>query len=394
MNAVGIVAEYNPFHNGHLYHLEEAKRRSGCAYAVCVMSGNFTQRGEPAMADKWTRARAALLAGADVVLELPFLYAAMPANRFAYGAVKILSSLGPVTHLAFGSEDAAAMERFRAAARYLHTEEFQRLLKSYLPKEPSYPIAYAKALAKISGLPEVIFSLPNNILALEYLKALNSLHSPMIPLPIQRKGAQHKDLGLSVYASGSAIRRGREKDLKSLPSVLPPAVWELVKDLKWVQPKDLAPYLFGRFRTMDAVALRQIFDVNEGLENRLLRAFRVTNYELAWKELRCKRYSNARLQRILLYALLGVTQNEMLTLDAFGRPVYARILGFRKAASPLLREIQDSAALPVITKAADFHPSGGLDMLWKRDLMATDFYSLLRDHGPSGRDYISGPVIL
>lgn len=394
MNAVGIVAEYNPFHNGHLYHLEEAKSRSGCAYAVCVMSGNFTQRGEPAMADKWTRARAALLAGADVVLELPFLYAAMPANRFAYGAVKILSSLGPVTHLAFGSEDAAAMERFRAAARYLHTEEFQRLLKSYLPKEPSYPIAYAKALAKISGLPEVIFSFPNNILALEYLKALDSLHSDLIPLPIQRKGAQHKELGLGVYASGSAIRRAREKDLKSLPAVLPPAVWELVKDLQWITPRDLAPYLFGRFRTMDAVTLRRIFDVNEGLENRLLRAFRTTNYELAWKELQCKRYSNARLQRILLYALLGVTQNEMLTLDAFGRPVYARILGFRKAASPLLREIQDSAALPVITKAADFHPSGGLDMLWKRDLMATDFYSLLRDHGPSGRDYISGPVIL
>ncbi|MBC8530968.1 nucleotidyltransferase [Gehongia tenuis] len=394
MNVTGIVAEYNPFHNGHLYHLRQAVQRSDCNYVVCVMSGNFTQRGEPAMTDKWTRARAALQLGVDVVLELPFLYAAMPANRFAYGAVKILSGLGPVTHLAFGSEDAAAAEHFRALSKYLHTEEFQRILKSYLAQEPSYPVAYAKALAKISGLPETAFSFPNNILALEYLKALDTLKSPMAPLAIQRQGAQHKDIRLDAYASGSAIRRAREQGLRDLSAAMPFAVWQLVKDLRWVTPGDMAPSFFSRFRTISAAELQGIFDVNEGLENRLIRAFRTTDYELAWKELSCKRYSNARLQRILLYALLNVTQKEMAALDASGRPVYARILGFRRKATPLLREIQDHAAIPVITKAADFHPSGGLNMLWKRDLMATDFYSLLQDHGPSGRDYIKGPVIV
>ena len=277
MKTLGIITEYNPFHQGHAYMLERAKRKADADRVVVIMSGSFVQRGEPAIFDKWTRTAAALKNGADLVLELPVLFAAANAEAFARGAVRLLTESGIVDTLAFGSES-GNLQELQEAAKILanETEEFQRLLKELLGEGLSYPAARAKVLETLSQINSDILSKPNDILGLEYLKALDYYSSPILPLTIRRKG-DYNSLSLSNgYASASAVRKAlTEENSTEAMLHLPENTHDLYNKALSIGTAPvfwdaLMPALHYKLRTTSIEELKEIAEVTEGLENRIL----------------------------------------------------------------------------------------------------------------------------
>jgi len=395
MQVCGIICEYNPFHRGHALHLSHAKTACGADYIVCAMSGSVTQRGSFARHDKWTRANAALLSGADLVIELPARFACSPAPEFAKGGVDLLSSLGVLTHLSFGCE-ADSLPHLKAAADALSGESpaFRQALHEGLDLGLPYPRARARAAQAASGIEnlEEIISRPNAALAVEYLRALPN---SVTPVPIVREGCGYHDQALDPLASASAIRaaisRGElDPALAAMPNPELIADSEARGDLH--KEEALTQALLYRLRTTSTEALSQIAGMEEGLEHRFLAAAKTAKSRdeliLAVKS---KRYTYARLSRVCTNILLDITKDFA---DSHRRITYARILGFKKEASPLLRAVKQYASVPLISKAADYDRS---DPLFTLDLRAQDLWSLgcsspaLRS---AGRDFTTSPVIL
>ena len=395
MRVCGVICEYNPFHKGHALHLQRARALSGADYVVCAMSGAVTQRGTFARHDKWTRAHMALMGGADLVLELPARFACASAPDFARGGVSLLASLGVVTHLSFGCEP-QALPLLPDAARLLsrETPAFSQALRRALDDGASFPRARALAAQETSHVPGLADALnqPNAALALEYLRAL----PPQIEaVPVPREGSGYHDGALAPLSSATAVRAALARGdlsgaLDAVPFPEPLAEAEARGD---VHPEDaLTQALLYRLRAMTAQELADIPGMDEGLESRFLAAAQTaaTREELL-ALIKTRRYTRARLSRLCALALLGVTRELARQCDA---PTYARILGFRRDAAPLLHAIKESAAVPLIAKAADFdreNPSFALD------LRAQDMWSLgcassaLR---ACGRDLTTSPVIL
>lgn len=400
MRAVGVICEYNPFHNGHAYHLAQARALSGADYVVCVMSGSFTQRGEPALTDKWARARMALAGGADLVLELPFAFACAQAERFARGGVSLLASLGPVTHLSFGCE-AQSLPLLQRAADALsqETPAFRERLGAALAQGCSFPRARALALGEaLGGGPGVQNALrqPNFALALEYVRALRLLAPDIQPLPVVRAGGGYHDAALSPLASATAIRlAARRGEWDALASAMPDA-GDLRAACAEGRCADLHVYaqlLLYRLRTMRPEELRALYDMPEGLEHRILRAAQeAATYEALVSGIKSKRYTHARIARLLTHALVGYTGALS---DAAPAPSYARVLGFREAATPLLRAVKAAARVPLVLRAAPFERGG--DPLFALDVRATDIWALCcaAPQARLGRrDARTSPVIL
>lgn len=393
MRVVSVVCEYNPFHRGHALHLARAREASGADYVILAMSGPVTQRGTFARHDKWTRARAALEHGADLVVELPVRFACASAPEFAQGGVSLLSSLGVTTHLSFGCE-AEALPFLKDAAHALgeETPAFAAALHEGLSRGFSYPRARAEAAQKAYGLPAQVLSLPNAALALEYLRALpESIEA----IPIEREGAGYHDLSLSPLASATAVRaaleRGeREAAFSALPTPELFAEAEIRGDVH--ESEALAQALLYRLRAMNEAELSRIAGMDEGLHRRFKAAAqRATSREALLTAVKSKRYTWARLSRLCSYVLLGVTRE---LTGTYTRPAYARILGFRRDAAPLLHQIKKNTALPLIAKAAGFDRSHPLFSL---DLRAQDLWSLgctSRELRSAGRDLVTGPVIV
>lgn len=401
MSVCAIVAEYNPFHHGHAYHLAASRALSGAEHMVVVMSGNFTQRGEPAVADKFARARMALCQGADLVLELPVGYAVQPAAYFALGSVGLLSQLGVVTHLAFGSED-ANLAQLRRLSEGLSAEDgaLSAAIGQGLAKGLSYPQARAQAAARCLSQPNFppadilrLLKGSNAILALEYLSALRHWGGGILPLPIQRQGAAYLEEALTpALASATAIRQALFSDTLP-PSALPPITWQL---LQAEQAAGRGPVAAAAFGPLAAYRLRshpeaaaQLPDMAEGLDDRLMAAARQCNSWAGMLERAVtRRYTRARVGRALVHTLLGMTQGEVATIRQ-ALPLYARVLGVRRAALPLLSAISAQATLPVITRPARFRPgSAAQALLWQWDTRATDIYALSQPGCPqAGRDY-------
>lgn len=393
MRVVSVVCEYNPFHKGHALHLARAREASGADYAVLAMSGPVTQRGTFARHSKWTRTRAALLSGADLVLELPARFACAGAQDFARGGVSLLSALGVTTHLSFGCEP-EALPHLAEAARALEKETpaFRAALREGLARGLSFPRARAEAARLVHDLPESALALPNAALALEYLRAL----PPHIaPVPIAREGAGYHDAALAPLSSATAVRQAlergeREAAFAALPQPALFAAAEASGDVH--EPDALDQALLYRLRAMCPDALLQIAGMDEGLHHRFAAAAqRAVSREALLDAVKSKRYTWARLSRLCSCALLGVTRE---LAAAYPEPAYARILGFRRDAAPLLHEIRRRATLPLIVKAAEFdrtHP------LFALDLRAQDIWSLgcsapaLR---AAGRDFATSPVIV
>ncbi len=386
---LGIVAEYNPFHNGHLYHLLKSKEITKDDYVVAVMGGNFTQRGESSIVDKWTKAEMAMAGGIDLVIELPALYSTSSAENFADGAIKILDSLKVVDHLSFGSE-CSELNKLNIIANVLYEEpkDFKTILAEELAKGVSFPKAREKAV--VGYLKDVSFgnilSEPNNILGIEYLKSLKKHRSKIKPVLVPRKASGHLNLDYTgTISSASAIRNmiktGHTKNLKD---ALTPSSYTILKE-EIQQGHFIRDFLefekiiFYYLRTMDTESIKKLADVSEGLENALKKAALSCNRidELV-AMVSSKRYTGTRIQRILLYVLLHITQKEM-DISKKIMP-YVRVLGFNDKGKQILSKITvknpDLKIVTSVKKFLDENSNKNLQMLMEKDILATNVYTL------------------
>ena len=368
MKIAGIIAEYNPFHNGHAWHIAETRRLTGCQYVVVCMDGHFTQRGEAAVLSKWDRAACALRCGADAVFELPALFAIRSADAFARGGVGVLGGLG-VDALSFGSElmDLSLIEKLAD----IHKKEPTSVsndVREGLSAGMSHARAWGEAVSRYLGVPAEALNSPNLILAAEYVRTIRESFPDMVPLAVQRRGGYHDD-ALGTFASASAIRRAFDRgDIDAALACLPEAA-RMTPDS--MHPMD--DLLLYRLREMSPEALAALPDMSEGLEHRLYRACRAAaTREGLLEMLKCKRYTRARLSRMLTHAALGMTR-EM--TDTYPAPAYARLLGARRDAEPLLRELKQRARIPVVSNPGQLRD----DPVFQLECRATDLWALLHD---------------
>lgn len=373
MTVAGVVAEYNPFHPGHAFHLGETRRALGECAVVAVMSGNFVQRGECAVFDKWTRARAALEGGADLVLELPTVWAASSAETFARGAVELLAATGVVTHLSFGSECGAA-QGFGRLARCLDSPAYRTALRRFLDQGLPFAACRQRAAEEVAGTAAAeLLSRPNNNLGVEYIRALNALKSDIRPVAVLRAGAGHDGGAHPQYPSASFLR---EQILSGALAAENPA------GLVYGERAVLA-----RLRSMDEGEFAALPDCGEGLFHRLYRAVRQgRTLEEVYGLAKTKRYAHARIRRALLWGALGLRG-----VHRPAHPPYLRVLGANGTGRVLLREMKGRAALPVLTKPA--HGRG--EPLLELEAGCTDFYQLCRrEPGRCGVEWTTNPVML
>lgn len=400
MKVLGIITEYNPFHNGHLYHLNESKKITNATHTVCIMSGNFIQRGEPAIINKWARTKSALLNGVDLVIELPTAYAVSSAENFAFGSIKILDSLKFIDCISFGSES-GNIENLKLISKILNEEpkEFKMILKKNLNKGLSFPksreiaiIRYLNSLNIVTSKISNILNSSNNILGIEYLKALLKLDSNITPYTIPRINNKYNDISLSgTISSATAIRT----HLKS-NSLLDENCFNLLKDSLPSKSLDIlieeinngrGPIFLDTFNDIIIARLRemsssQILDlpyINEGLNNSIKECSRkYSNIYNIIKDLSSKRYSTTRIQRILLHTLTGLRDYHLHEFNSFGGPSYARILGFNSKGVELLNRIKKNTNFSLISKASKIYKTS--DILSKNifaiDNNSTDIYVL------------------
>ena len=387
---LGIVCEYNPFHNGHLYHLEELKKITGSNYSIAIMSGNFTQRGSTAIIDKWSRAETALNAGIDLVIELPTLYAISSAENFADGAIHILDSLKIVDYVGFGAEtsDIDVLDNI-ADVLYNEPRAYKTLLSCELNKGISFPKARENALLiylnNIRKYVNVV-SAPNNILGIEYIKALKKYKSVIKPVSIARFEAGHNDLSYhSNIASGTTIRNIiKNGNFDILRRLVPESTYSiLMNNIKQTHiVPDLSVFekqIFYNLRKMSIDEIRQLPDVTEGLEFSIKKTANSCNsiYEFL-NIIKSKRYTSTRLQRILLYSLLGITKKDM-ELSKKVTP-YIRVLGLNNKGKFMISEIvKANPKLEIITSVKRFLDSSNnknLKLMLNKDIFATDVYTL------------------
>lgn len=359
MSVVGIIAEYNPLHNGHVYHLKQAIEKAEASFVIVVMSGNFVQRGEPACTDKYTRAQWALQAGADIVLELPCVFANSSAQSFAEGAVRLLNATGVVTDLAFGCEQ-ASLSVLNQLLEVIVNEppEYKACLKLHMKSGKSYPRARYDALQELGAPGSMLQELvkPNNILAIEYLRSLKRLKSSIRPLPIERIGSDYNDAYLTgEFSSATAIRNAVKSGDSQVTDALPLFVSGAMKfDEQFpVTSNDVGAMMLFKIRNMSLEEIRELPDVSEGFEQTLSAAAKTAvSAESFFESVKSKRYTLARCKRIGMSALLGLTkelQSEMVE----DRNLYFKVLGLKKDARSLLSAIASISKVPIIMRNSD-----------------------------------------
>lgn len=405
MKIVGLITEYNPFHAGHLYHMQQARELTGADYCVVLMSGSFVQRGEPAIFDKYLRTKTALLAGADLVLEIPVAFSTASAHEFAAYEVALLSAIG-VDAVVFGSE-CGQIEILKQAAYALNHEsaEFQERLRKGLKAGLTYPQARAKALEMEDTWASVLSS-PNNILGIEYLRAAEDLHSPMEFYTISRKGSgYHEDtLADANFPSASAIRGiirnslSKDKDLldilaSHLPAVTHPAYTGAVP----VFVDDFSELLNAAVLQMQATF--SIADLSPELAARLAKPpYFPLSFEERIQALKTRQLTYTRVSRALLHLVLGMREEDISRWKDEGYALYARILGFRRQSSPLLSCLHKKSSIPLITKMADAaqNLSPSALALLEQEVYASHLYQTVRmkRSGVFQNEYTEGLVFV
>lgn len=360
MNAIGIIAEYNPFHRGHAYQLRELRRMYPDAGGIVVMmSGSFTQRGTMSVLDKWMRARHAVIGGADLVLELPFVFACRSAQDFARGGVSLLAALGIANRLAFGAET-ADLTLLKKTAALINAPSVQERLHAQIDAGASYAAALTRALAS-EHIPEELLRAPNNILALEYLRALRRIAPEIAPVALARRTAAHNDTALHPgITSASSIRTALTREpppWNTLGAGVPPQVYgDLCAAHAAGLPDEnrlliLLRYAFLR-TPLDAI--RECCGVTEGIEHRLARALNEAhNYDDLRAATAAKRYPRSRIARLVTHILLHFTKKQAARCDACGA-AYIRPLALNERGQKLLRAIKERTALPIVTRTAQF----------------------------------------
>lgn len=408
MNILGIVSEYNPFHNGHIYHLNASKELCNADYSICVMSGNFSQRGTPSIVDKWSRAQMALLGGVDLVIELPTIYSISSAENFSCGALKILNSLNIVTHLSFGSE-CGNLEILKEFADILYNEpkEYLTILSHELSKGLSFPKARENAL--LIYLNDIrkyanILSNPNNILGIEYLKSLKQLKSKIQPITVERNSVGHNSMLVSGNIASSTNIREMISKSTDFKKYIPFETYEIIEEnTKYGKIinglETFEKEILYTFRKMSVEDIANLPDVSEGLEHAIKSAAdSSSNINDFISKIKSKRYTLTRLQRIMLYAILDITKNDMQNSKLLKQP-YVRILGMNKKGKELLSIIKyNNPKLPIITSVKDFttkNKNKNLANMLDTDILATNIYTLGYDFDSNcNLDYTKKIVII
>ena len=392
-NVLGIIAEYNPFHNGHLYHLIESKKLTNSDFCIAVMSGNFTQRGDVSIVDKWEKTQMAINNGIDLVIELPTLYSISSAENFASGAIKILDSLGIVDYISFGSE-CNDISILTDVSNVLANEpkEYKTLLSHELSRGVSFPKARERAL--MMYLNDIrryanVLSAPNNILGIEYLKALNNQNSRIRPITIKREGSGYNETIIPVnsrFASATAIRTLCQSidDITPLQKFIPESTFNILEEniKKGNYVKNISAFdkeIIFTLRKMSTNEIANLPGVSEGLEFSLKNAANQCNSVVELLSIiKSKRYTQTRLQRILLYAILGITQKDMEM--SMSTVPYIRVLGFNNKGQELISEISKrNRKLEIISsvkKFMDKKTNPNLKIMMNTDIWATNVYTL------------------
>ena len=386
---LGIIAEYNPFHNGHLLHLTKSKEEIGAEYSICIMSGNFVQRGNTSIVNKWVKAEMALKSGIDLVLELPTVYSISSAENFAEGAIKLLNSLKIVDTVSFGSEnsDIDILNKI-SGILYEEPKQYLEFLNKELKKGLSFPKARENAILlylndkKYSN----ILNQPNNTLAIEYLKALKKYKSHIIPISIKREKAfYNSNCIVDEYASATAIRNmivnSQFNDIrKVMPRIAYDLLMQEIENNQYVI--DISKFekeILYSIRRLSTVDLKKFPEVNEGLENAIKNAANSCNTlaELI-NIIKTKRYTQTRIQRILLYILLNITKKNMY-ISRKTVP-YTRILGYSPKGKALISEIyKANPKITLITSVKNFFDSSNnktYKHMLNKDVLATNIYTL------------------
>lgn len=399
MNITGIITEYNPFHNGHKFHLEESKKQTKSDGTICIMSGNFVQRGGPAIIDKWKRTELALNNGVDLIIELPTFYAVSSAEFFAKGAVSILNSLNIVNNLFFGSEigDAKALSEI-AKVLVSEDERFQNILKENLSLGLTFAKAREKSLIEYLNSSEInnIITSSNNILGIEYIKAILKLNSSINPVALKREGSNYNDKSLSqTFSSATSIREvlKNTSNIEELKNIIPLESYEVFsklqeQDYRFTFEEEMFKYIKYKIQT-NCVNFNNLYEVTEGLDNKIIKEISSSNslHEFILK-IKSKRYTYSKISRILTHIYLGLDNDDFKDI-ANENNLYVRVLGFNKTGREILSLIKANSSIPLITKVPRFTNNP----LLKFDLQATACYSLLNDKVNPFNDYLQSPII-
>ncbi|MGL5379800.1 nucleotidyltransferase [Clostridium sp.] len=402
MNITGIITEYNPFHKGHFYHLTSAKESTKADGIVCIMSGNFIQRGGPAILDKWKRAEMAIDNGVDLVIELPTFYALSSAEYFAKGAISILDKLGVVNTIFFGSESGNISD-LKNISSLLSNEpdDYKNLLKDNLSKGLTFAKARELSLKEyfsINSSFEVddILNNSNNILGIEYIKALLTLNSKIEPLTLKREGSNYNDKSLNnTFSSATSIRETlkNNSELESIYKDLPENSFKIFKKLYDNNYEFIFEnHMFNMIKyklVVNCVNFNNLSEVSEGLDNKLLKEiYRSTSFEDLVFRVKSKRYTYTKISRILTQIFIGF---DLYNKDDLINPdnLYCRVLGFNSKGKDILKEIKKRSSIPLITKI----PKHINNDLLKLDIQATKCYSLLNNSVDPFSDHLLKPII-
>lgn len=398
MKIGGIVAEYNPFHNGHKHQLEKSKELGEWTHTVSVMSSNYVQRGETALISKWARAEMAVKNGVDLVIELPTLWSTSHAQRFALGGVSLLESLGCVDMLSFGSE-CGNIDELIECKNAINSEAVGERLKENLEYGLSFASARAEALRTVYGNRFFdILEEPNNTLGIEYLQALDKLDSKIVPMTVKRIGAAHDSIIRSEnFASASDIRSMLLDENKEWEMFVPQSVADIYKR---EAESNQAPCPISKLEFSILCCMRQLSaediglspDVSEGIEYRIHdAALKASSLDELYQLAKTKRYSHARIRRIVLHAFMGFTAE-----DYKENPPYIHILAMNDKGKEILKEAKETAKKPIITKASDFDELDDYGRhVFALEAMCTDVYSLASPVIlPCGREKTNGIIVL
>lgn len=374
-----IICEYNPFHNGHKYHIEQTKEQTGADYVMCIMSGSMVQRGEIAITDKWQRAKCAVQNGADLVVELPAVYALQSAENFAFGAIDLLCKSGVADILSFGSETGEVESLFKIANILINPPQiFTDALKSHMEAGNGYPAACEIALRE-SGIEDRLN--PNDILAVNYIKALLKLNCDIKPFAIKRTNSYHSTDAMGNSASATAVRQmiKQSDDVSSLVPQVPTDIYD---------EKAIESLVLGFFRLANADALRDIAGMEQGLPERMISLSKsAASLDQFVSDCVTKRYTAHRIRRAMMCSIIGIKKGATAN--------YLRVLASNKNGFEIISQINQVGNIPVITKLADFKHSD--DCAIQFDIRATDIASLcskVSQNRKASRDYITSPQIV
>lgn len=362
MKTVGIIAEYNPFHNGHKYQIEKAKEITGADTVIVIMSGCFTQQGNIAAVNKFKRAEMAIKNGTDLVIELPTIFATSSAEMFAYGAVNILDKLNTVDYLVFGTEcDNIDILNSIVDKIIISKYVINNNIKNEIKNGISYAAARDNTLKDVLSEREYTeFSKPNNILAIEYLKSLKTINSKIKPIAIQREVANHNDESISnsnIYASATSIRNKLEEtnNIDNIASHIPNPTYQILNDSNLTFNEDMYKLLRYKILTLGKENIKNIYDITEGLENKIYDSMLTSKtYNELINNIKSKRYTMSRIKRILTHILLDITKEKY---DRLSSSYYARILKTNKD-NNILGELNKNASIPILANINDNNIDG------------------------------------